>query len=148
ILHHFLVLATGDAFSPYSGLSRANDGRLYATTWDSQGEAAHAGGTVFAVHPSGTYTKLHTFTGTVGAGPYDGVIQASDGYFYGTTTRGGTNLKGSVFKMDALGTPTQFYAFTDEGGYNAFKSGLIQATDGSLYGTTYGGGASNFGTIY
>ena len=93
-------------------------------------------GTVFKLDAAGTLTTLHSFTGgSDGAYPYAGLIQATDGSFYGTTS-GGASGVGTVFKLDAAGTLTTLHSFTggSDGGYP--HAGVIQATDGSFYGTT------------
>jgi uncharacterized repeat protein (TIGR03803 family) len=87
-------------------------------------------------------------TGNGGNEPYAGVVQASDGNFYGTTYLGGSNGVGAVFKITPGGTETIVYSFAGgSDGENPY-AGLIQGSDGNLYGTTYQGGSHNFGTIY
>src|SRR2546430_187106 len=79
-----------DGAVPVAGLIQAADGSFYGTT--SQGGASNAG-TVFQLTPAGTLTVLYAFTGgsTDGAAPYAGLIQATDGNFYGTTVNGGAS---------------------------------------------------------
>jgi uncharacterized repeat protein (TIGR03803 family) len=82
------------------------------------------------------------------------LVQAADGDFYGTTQAGGTKRDGTAFKIDANGTFTSLHSFCSESrcsdGSKPY-SGMIQATDGNLYGTAFSEGA-NFnslgGTIY
>jgi uncharacterized repeat protein (TIGR03803 family) len=75
-------------------------------------------------------------------------IQGTDGNFYATTTFGGSEGQGSVFRVSAAGTMTTLYSFcslencTD--GEDSY-SGVIQATDGNFYGTTFQGGTSSQG---
>ncbi len=84
-----------------------------------------------------------------------GVIQASDGNFYGTTTFGGSANFGEVFKVTPSGTITTLVNFTGPNGTYPI-GGLIQASDGNLYGTTNGGGGdangkpfpTQYGTVY
>ena len=79
-----------------------------------------------------------------------GLIQASDGNFYGVTTvGGGASGCGTVYKVTASGTETTLHAFAGgaSDGCQPFAP-LVQASDGSLYGTTYLGGAPNFGTVF
>ena len=52
--------------------------------------------------PSGTLTILHTFVGADGALPYAGLVQGSDGNFYGTTSSGGANNVGTVFRLGVV----------------------------------------------
>lgn len=92
---------------------------------------------------------LHEFAGgTVdGAGPLAGLVQASDGNFYGTTQVGGAGGAGTVFKLTPAGTETVLHSFTDsqtDGGRP--QGSLIQGKDGNLYGTTFNGGIG--GTVF
>ncbi len=96
-----------------------------------------------------TLTTLVNFAGSNGGNPVAPVIQASDTNFYGTTNLGGANLAGTVFKMTPAGTLTTLYSFCSQGqnctdGLNP-SAGLMQATDGNLYGTTSDGGAHGAG---
>lgn len=65
------------------------------------------------ITPSGTLTMLYSFCSqsdcTDGNSPYAGVIPATDGNFYGTTSGGGANGAGTVFKMTPGGTLTTLY---------------------------------------
>src|SRR5213083_852944 len=81
-----------------------------------------------------------------GVHPKTGLIQASDGSFYGTTDEGGTSGYGTVFKLDAAGTLTTLHSFNGSDVWS--PSGLIQARDGSFYGTTSGGGTAGAGVIF
>jgi|HubBroStandDraft_6_1064221.scaffolds.fasta_scaffold04806_2 uncharacterized repeat protein (TIGR03803 family) len=99
-----------------------------------------------------TFTSLLSFDGTNGnePGPIS-LVQGTDGNFYGTTTRGGTNLRGTVFRVTPSGTLTTLYNFCSEascadGGDPT--AGLVLATDGTFYGTTSGGGAYDEGTVF
>jgi hypothetical protein len=62
-------------------------------------------GTIFKITPGGVLTIVHSFTGEKDGGPsYGGLIQATDGNFYGTTTGGGANLYyGTIFKITRVG---------------------------------------------
>src|SRR5439155_11143289 len=92
-------------------------------------------GTMYRTHAAGTVTTLHAFTYSDGAYPYAGVIQATDGLFYGTT-QGGASGYGTVYRMDADGTVTTLHAFTySDGAYPL--AGVIKARDVLFYGTTY-----------
>ncbi len=136
-----------DGAGPVAGVIQAADGNFYGTT--SQGGAANAG-TVFQLTPAGALTVLYAFTGgsTDGAIPYAGLIQGTDGNFYGTTVGGGTSNAGTVFQLTPAGTLTVLYAFTGGADGATPYAGLIQATDGNFYGTTVSGGTSNAGTVF
>jgi uncharacterized repeat protein (TIGR03803 family) len=97
------------------------------------------------------FTSLYSFTGTNdGANPYAGLVQGSDGYFYGTTVNGGTNGGyGTVFKISTNGVLTALYSFTGgDDGANP-QAALVQGSDGSFYGTTaWGGTNGGNGTVF
>jgi uncharacterized repeat protein (TIGR03803 family) len=123
---------------------QAADGSFYGTT--TYGGANGDWGTVFRITPGGTLTTLHSFAGPDGTDPF-ALTQASNGSFYGTTGNGGTydyfcNGCGTIFKITPAGAFTTLYSFTGgTDGYNPL-AGLVQATNGSLYGTTAYGGIS------
>src|ERR1039457_5234956 len=143
-----------DGTGPLAGLVQAANGDLYGTTYFG----GTNGGTVFKITPGGTLTTLYSFCSqgvypgcTDGLNPDAGLVQAANGDFYGTTSSGGANGGGTVFKITPSGTLTTLYSFcsqtncTDGEGPGA---GLVQAANGDLYGTTYGGGTNSGGTIF
>jgi len=141
-----------NGFDPQANVFQGSDGNFYGTAASTN----HAsGGSVFRITPSGTLTVLHVFTGMDGSYPTSGVVEGSDGSFYGTTEQGGTTLSsgypgyGSVYKITAGGTLTTLHSFTDIGSDGAGPyAGLVHASDGNFYGTTYGGGVFGAGTIF
>jgi uncharacterized repeat protein (TIGR03803 family) len=141
-----------DGGLPYAALVQATNGDLYGTTVDG---GASGYGTVFKITPGGTLTTLYSFcsqTGCIdGEHPYAGLVQATNGDLYGTTSLGGGGTYdnaiayagGTVFKITPGGTLTTLYNFCSQsnctdGSYP--NAGLVQATNGDLYGTTTGGG--------
>ncbi len=132
---------------PYAGLIQASDGNFYGTT--TAGGTQHGNGTAFKITPNGTVTTLYSFACTEGCHPNGGLVQGSDGNFYGTTRDGGTNgfNYGTVFKITADGTLTLLHTFEGNDGGEPYAA-LIQAADGNFYGTTTGAGAHNAGTIF
>ncbi len=89
-----------------------------------------------------TLTTLLSFDGTDGANSTAGLIRATDGNFYGTTSAGGANSNGTVFRITPSGALTTLYSFCSQSGCSDGVNpvaGLIQATDGNLYGTTESG---------
>jgi len=130
---------------PYGGLVQASNGNFYGTTLNG---GTYGQGTVFEVTPSGTLTTLDDFNLTDGASPYAQLVQATNGNFYGTTGLGGPAGSGTVFKVTASGALTSLYSFDDGNDGGAPYAGLIQATDGNLYGTTESGGVNGKGTIF
>src|SRR5436190_6619219 len=139
-LHAFMLT---DGCIPFGTLVQANDGSFYGTTFRG---GANSRGTVFKIDPAGTFTVLHDFAGAPGDGsnPYGALIQATDGAFYGTTTRGGAADRGTAFRMDTTGAVTILHSFgadSDDG--TEPWAGLIQASDGNFYGATIYGGNPN-----
>ena len=150
ILHAFTG-GTPDGANPGVALIQGTDGNFYATTENgTTASGPNAAGTVFRITPGGTVTILQGFTyGTDGASPNAGLIQASDGNFYGTTQSGGIANQGTVFKMTLSGTLTVLHAFTGGTADGAFpNSALIQGTDGIFFGTTASGGSAGTGTVF
>jgi uncharacterized repeat protein (TIGR03803 family) len=148
VLHAFAGGSSDGAY-PYAGLIQASDGNLYGTT---QQGGASGNGTVFKINPtSGAESIVYAFAGgSDGASPYDGLIQATDGNLYGTTGAGGAASAGTVFKIvPSTGVESIVYAFAGGGsdGANPY-AGLVQATDGNLYGTTVSGGSGGAGTVF
>ncbi len=137
-----------DGSDPVAGLVQATNGDFYGTTGYG---GANNFGTVFEITPSGTLTTLHSFDITDGSYPFAGLIQATNGNLYGTTYYGGANNDGTVFEITPSGTLTTLYNFCSQSdcadGNNPY-AGLVQATDGNLYGTTYYGGANGDGTVF
>ena len=88
-------------------------------------------------------TVLWSFTGGIdGATPQAGLVQASDGYFYGTTCFGGANDSGTVFRISTDGKLTNLWSFTGGADGCHPQAGLVEGRDGNLYGTTLEGGTS------
>jgi uncharacterized repeat protein (TIGR03803 family) len=140
---------TNGANPVYTSLIQGRDGNLYGTTL---GGGSNGAGTVFKINPAGKVTTIYSFCSQVncadGTGPYAGLVQASDGNFYGTTFQGGTNGDfGTVFKITPGGTLTTLHSFNLSDGAQPF-AGLVQARSGDFYGTTSGGPATNNGTLF
>jgi uncharacterized repeat protein (TIGR03803 family) len=146
-LHNFDFADGWDAQNAL--MVQANDGNLYGETsgGGSSANCTNNCGTIFKMTPAGGFTSLHSFDGTDGSVPTGGLVQGSDGNFYGTTYVGGANGDGTVFKITAAGTLTTLHSFDATDGSNP-NGGLVQATDGNFYGTTSAGGANGDGTIF
>jgi uncharacterized repeat protein (TIGR03803 family) len=134
LLHHF----TNQDFAVPSRLLEGSDGLLYGIT---------RRGAIFRMNKDGSsYTNV--FSGFAGTG----LIEASDGLFYGTTLHGGTAGRGTVFKVDKNGTGhTVLHSFTGngidkDGAYP--EGGVIEGSDGWLYGASEWGGSRDGGMIY
>jgi uncharacterized repeat protein (TIGR03803 family) len=151
-----------DGRNPYSTLVIDSAGALFGTTYNG-GAASY--GTVFKLTPpvppatAWTRTILHNFTGGAdGSHPHSGLVfDPGSGALYGTAEGGGASFAGVVYKL----TPSS----TTCGGPVAWSHSVIHAFGGSaagttpyatpildgagaIYGTTYYGGASGFGSIY
>jgi uncharacterized repeat protein (TIGR03803 family) len=141
-----------DGQTPYAGLIQGSDGNFYGTTTEG---GPNNDGTVFKITPTGEFTTLWTFCSKEscadGIGPEGGLIQATDGNFYGTTSAGGSPGSGTIFKITSGGALTTVYNFctqtgcADGGGPYA---GVIQGTNGDFYGTTEEGGINGYGVVY
>lgn len=132
-----------DGSGPEGGLVLSNDGNFYGVT---AGGGATLRGTVFKITPAGKLTTLHSFDGTDGyVGQGTGLIQASNGNFYGTTAYGGAYDQGTVFEITPSGFFSSLYSFCATSGCpdGAVPNGLTQGSDGNIYGTTSGGGVTD-----
>jgi uncharacterized repeat protein (TIGR03803 family) len=159
-----------DGYTP-AALVQGTNGTFYGTT---AGGGSNEAGTVFSLTSGGTLTTLYAFCSsgncTNGENPYAGLIQATNGNFYGTTNIGGPSLSdpedpcavfesftgcGTIFEISAGGALTTLHGFDGTDGFN-YEGGnaLFQATNGNFYGTTFGGGADagggfeGYGTIF
>lgn len=137
-----------NGYYPISGLLLALDGNLYGTT---SGGGAENAGSAYKFTPGGTLTTLYSFCEKQGAcvdgsAPYAPLVQATDGNFYGTTTYGGANLDGTVFKLTTNGVLTTLYSFDSRD--TAPFAPLIQAPDGNFYGTSPYGGTHDYGAVF
>jgi uncharacterized repeat protein (TIGR03803 family) len=159
VLHRFG--GSGDGEEPYAGLINIT-ATLYGTTVYG---GANDEGTVFKITPSGTETVLHSFpTGSRdGDQPNAGLINVK-GTLYGTTDYGGTNGRGTVFRITPSGTETVLHSFTGcdcEARANfrerssrgrisdgAYPEAQLLDVNGTLYGTTGGGGSTGQGTVF
>ncbi len=141
--------------NPRVTLVQGADGQLYGVAlYGGNGlpDCASSCGSVFKLTLSGNPTLLHSFclqtNCTDGAEPTAALVRGSDGNFYGTTSAGGANYAGVIFKVTPNGTYTILHSFAAAGEGTAVVAPLIQASDGNFYGTANGGGAHGLGTIF
>lgn len=157
-----------NVFGMFPGdLTLGNDGNFYGAA----GSAGPGGvGTIFSVTTNGQLTSLFSFdrasydslhgvySNVFGAYPNSRLTLGNDGCFYGSTSDGGTNSVGTVFKVTTNGVLTTLFTFGG-GGFNqvsiytnangAFPSGGVTlGADGNLYGTTDSGGPTGDGTVF
>lgn len=142
-----------DGAYPTAGLVQAKNGGIYGTTYLG---GPRGDGTIFKMTPSGTPTTLYSFCAqsgcTDGSYPVAALVQATNGDLYGTTYNGGANTNanapqggGTIFKITPAGAFNTVYSFCSQTGCSDGQqpqAGLVQASDGSLYGTTVYGGAN------
>ena len=144
-----------DGLRPGTGLVEARNGLFYGTTLGAG--ANGSGGTIFRISSSGKLSTLYSFCAQPncadGANPLTSLLPATDGNMYGATGSGGlvdgtcSAGCGTIFRIPLSGAPlTVVHAFTSSEGVQVQK--LIQATDGSFYGTARLGGSSNLGTLF
>jgi uncharacterized repeat protein (TIGR03803 family) len=143
-----------DGGNPAGELIQGSDGNFYGMT--SNGGPGEYG-TVYKITPSGVETVLHFFQdgSADGAYPSGGLVQGSDGNFYGMASQGGAHdtngvhVDGVVFKITPSGTMTVLHSFQGGPTDGAYPlRNLILATDGNFYGVTPSGGAVNGGTVF
>lgn len=117
---HSFVSGTSEGYQPAAPLIQGLDGNLYSTTTNG---GTRTYGTVFKITPAGALTTLYSFQGSDdGANPYGGLVQTSDGTFYGTTSAFGANGHGTVFKLGVVSytltvTPPQNGTVTSSDGF-------------------------------
>jgi uncharacterized repeat protein (TIGR03803 family) len=141
VLHNFQVADGRNA----GQLMQASDGFLYGTTTLN---GPGGGGTIFRLDPlTSSMTILHAFNGTDGSAPQSPLVQAPDGFLYGTTASGGQFQSGTAFKINAAGNFTTLHNFGPRPN-PVSPSALILGRDGLFYGTSNAGGASNQGTVW
>jgi uncharacterized repeat protein (TIGR03803 family) len=145
-LHSF----TGaDGSNPPSSLVQGPNGSLYGVTFS--GGNSSSCGTIFRITHGGSFKTVHTFSGKDGCNPESALILATDGNLYGTTRNGGTITAGTVFQITPSGKLTTLYNFCQQNGCldgEGPQGALLEATNGTFYGTTSQGGTDSDGTIF
>ena len=148
VLHKFAGAINGDGATPAGGLIIDKHGTMYGTTTFG---GSFDQGTVFKIDAAGNETVLYSFTGGAdGFAPVGSLILDQHNNLYGTTSNGGADGWGTVFKLDPFGRKTVLYSFKGTAdGDGAIPSGnLAMDNHGNLYGTTIVGGISDFGTAF
>ncbi|MDE3182527.1 MAG: T9SS type A sorting domain-containing protein [Bacteroidota bacterium] len=136
-----------DAMNPNQvNFIQAKNGKLYAMT--VYGGSSDAG-VIFSYDPStSTYIKLRDFDYDNGGYPYGSLMQASDGKLYGMTVSGGSSGDGVIFSFDpSTSIYTKLKDFDNTIGGSPY-GGLVQASNGKLYGMAAYGGNNGYGVIF
>ena len=132
----------------YSPLVVGTDGNLYGMTLYG---GTFNRGTAFQFAPKTKKLKIiHNFEANTGYVPEGPLTQAADGFLYGTCSSGGSAAGGVVFKMSTGGSYTVLYNFDSSSPANGATptAGLVQGSDGFLYGVASVGGANGLGTLF
>ncbi len=137
---------------PASDVLFSTNGKVYGMT---AGGGLHAQGTIYAVNPDGTnYVQIFSFEDTnsesspLGSHPFGKLTEGNDGFLYGCTAQGGSNGKGTIFKVDKNGTGFQILVNLDaRASYPAYGP-LVESTPGDFFGMTSMGGNANKGAIF
>ena len=151
VLYNFIPYGENPSgFDPYtsSSLIQGNDGTLYGTAANGYYPTTNV---VFRLGPDGQgFQVLHIIEPPLGEQIDPPLVQGSDGALYGVARNGGTNTLGTVFKLNTDGSGYRvLYNFVGGTGDGAHpEAALIQASDGTLYGTTGSGGNFGLGTIF
>jgi uncharacterized repeat protein (TIGR03803 family) len=145
VLHSFL--GGNDGAEPIGALLEGADGLLYGTT--TGGLTSH--GTIYKLSKNGSgYAVIRKFVSpTDASSPNAGLIQASDGLFYGTTPYGGSVGAGTIYRFGMNGAGYKLIrSFT--GGDDGFTvlAPVLEGSDGFLYGTDNFGGKGGWGTVF
>lgn len=141
--------------SSIGGLAKATNGKLYGLMY-SGGNGTNSSGVLYEYDPANnTYSRKFDFTydqstnfSATGYAPRSTLVQASDGFLYGTTSFGGAGGRGTLFRYNpSNGIFNKRVDFNNapEGRYP--YAGLTRASNGKLYGMTNTGGSENSGTI-
>ena len=128
---------------PFASLTDVG-GTLYGATANG---GSGSTGTLFSYSASGGLQTLVSFTGANGAVPRAGLLDVN-GTLYGTTANGGSGGDGTVFSYSASGGLKTLATFTGTGGNGAVPLAGLTDVNGTLYGTTSGGGSAGTGTLF
>ena len=129
-----------------ASLVQGTDFAFYGAAIDSSGTASP--GDLYRITSTGIFEVLYTFDGTQGNHPAGGLIQATDGNFYGVASEGGSYGAGTVFQMTPDHTVNVLYNFSGGADGGGPVGGMVEASDGNLYGTTSSGGANGAGVLF
>jgi uncharacterized repeat protein (TIGR03803 family) len=137
----------GDGAVPLTAPVLGSDGNYYGTLLDG---GTNFEGAIYKITPSGTETILYNFTGgSDGGAPFGGLTLGSDGNFYGTTTVGGANNLGTIYKITPGGSITVLYSFGNvTNDAHTVRTPMVEGSDGNFYGVSNSGGIGANGTVF
>jgi len=143
----YAFTGNADSQTPASSLIQAGDGNLYGTTI---GNFFTNFGIVFKVTPQGSLSPVYSFTGgTDGATPFAGVVEGSDGNFYGSTYGNLlTGTDGTIYQVTPAGADTTLYSFTGGSDGANPTAPFVQDPGGQFYGVSTNAGANGAGDIF
>jgi uncharacterized repeat protein (TIGR03803 family) len=138
VLHDFTSAEGGGP-----SLTLASDGNFYGINGGATGNGA-----VVKITPAGTVTIVYNFAGGQdGSQPAGGLLEATDGNFYGVLNQGGAGGGGTIYRVTPAGVFTKLHDFWVASGI--YPEGTpMQHTSGKIYGTAYAGGANDDGVIW
>ena len=144
VVHTFTGL---DGSTPYGRLCQAGNGKLYGLTFDG---GTDGDGVLYQYDPvTDVHTKLLDLTGPNGADPWTGFIRLSSDLLLAPITLGGTNGSGALMQLQpSTGQTTLVHSFSTSVDGGLLFGGIVQATNGMVYGMASSGGTWSAGTIY
>ncbi len=138
---------TPDGETPKGTIIQATDGNFYGTT---EKGGVNGYGSIYKMTPAGALTIIHSFNEDgFGLQPLAGLVQATDGKFYGASASLGGF--GVIFQITSNGTYAVLVSLTNVAGKFPGANpqvSLFQHTTGTLYSDTYGGGSQAAGVVY
>ena len=156
VLHNFAG-APSDGAVPVGNLVRDSAGTLYGSTENGGSSAcaltSQGCGVVYKLDTTGQETVIYSFSGGLDGGiPRGGLLRDASGNLYGTTSAGGTPVKGTgfgiVFKIDSSGAETVLHSFGAGSDGMVPSTGVLLDGKGNLYGTALSGGTGGHGIVF
>lgn len=148
VLHSFWFDGR-DGYSPDAGVTEGPDRWFYGVVG---GHRLNRRGLIYRVDSRGRFEVVHDFPppGELnGREPRVALTLGRDGRLYGSTSSGGANAAGTIFRLDVNGAVTTLYHFDPSSEVGAFADNpLVEVADGEFVGTTLGAGEFNRGSIF